>query len=135
MKKKEKEYKRLSEIWLKTAKDDLLWAKDSLKDKWYSRVCFISQQAVEKALKSYLFFQQEKLIRTHNLLLLLKNCQKYNRSFTKLVDSCTILNGYYIDTRCPDIWDITRFEDPALAKEALSLAHEVVIFVQKKIKA
>lgn len=67
-----KEYKRLSKAWLNTAKDDLLWGKDDLKNKWYSRVCFISQQAAEKALKSYLFFQQEKLIRTHNLLLLLQ---------------------------------------------------------------
>lgn len=132
---KKKEFKRLSQIWLKTAKDDLLWAKDSLKDKWYDRVCFISQQAVEKALKSYLFPQQEKLIRTHNLLLLLKSCQKYNRSFAQLVDACTILNGYYTDTRYPDIWDVTRFEDANLAKEALGLAYEVVAFVQKKIKA
>lgn len=131
---KKNEYQRLSEIWLKTAIDDLLWGKDDLKNKWYSRVCFISQQAAEKALKSYLFFQQEKLIRTHNLPLLLKHCQKYNPTFESFVEACTTLNGYYTDTRYPDIWDITRFEDEDLAKEALLFAKQIVDFVDAAIK-
>lgn len=42
--------------WLKIASEDLLWGRDDFKNSWYSRVCFISQQAVEKALKSYLIF-------------------------------------------------------------------------------
>lgn len=127
-------FEELARIWLKTAREDILWAKHDLRAKFYSRVSFISQQAAEKALKSYLFSCKEKLVRTHDLLKLLRICQKYDASFSKLEKHCNILTDYYTDTRYPDIWDITRFEDQKLAQEALKLAKEVVDFIGDKIK-
>jgi len=126
-------FSELTKIWFKTAQEDLLWAKHDLGAKFYSRVCFICQQVGEKALKSYLFSQKETLVRTHDLLKLLKICQKHDSSFLKLKKNCNILTDYYIDTRYPDIWDITRFEDKKLAEEALKLAGEISEFVKRKI--
>lgn len=41
--------------WLKVAKDDLLWGFDDLENQWYSRVCFIAQQAIELTLTNPTF--------------------------------------------------------------------------------
>lgn len=126
-------FEELTKIWLDKAKDDLLWAKDSFDDEHFGGVCFLCQQSAEKALKSYLFFKKEKLVRTHHLVNLLKRCKKLDFNFTDLLPGVKVLNNYYTDTRYPDIWDVTRFEDEKLAKEALGLAKEVVEFVEKKV--
>jgi len=125
--------KELSEIWLIKAKDDLSWAEDSFKTKHFSGTCFLSQQIAEKCLKSYLFFKGEKIIRTHNLLRLLFRCKKFEPYFEKLKADVKTLNAYYTDTRYPDIWDISRFENQKLAEEALGLAKKIVSFVEKRI--
>ena len=125
--------KELSKIWFAKAKDDLSWAEDSFKTKHFSGTCFLSQQTAEKCLKSYLFFKEEKLIRTHNLLRLLFRCKKFDSDFEKLKTAVKTLNIYYTDTRYPDIWDISRFENQKLAEEALGLAKKIVDFVEKQI--
>lgn len=125
--------KTTASLWLEKAKDDILWAKDSFQAQHFAGVCFLSQQIAEKALKAYLFFKEVKLIRTHNLFRLLKKCKQFNSQFEQFVTAAKILNAYYIDTRYPDIWDMSRFEDEKLAKEALELAEKLVEFVEKKI--
>lgn len=125
--------RELAEIWLEKAKDDLLWAKDTFEDKRFSGVCFLTQQAVEKTLKAYLFSQRQSLIRTHNLERLLERCSLFDKDFLSVRRHCQILNTYYTDTRYPDIWDMSRFEDEVLASEALDLAYEVIQFVEKKL--
>lgn len=123
----------LAEIWLEKAKNDVLWVEHNLQGGFFGMVCFGCQQIVEKALKAYLFSQREKLVKTHNLIGLLRRCRQHNSSFKRLIRACETLNAYYTDTRYPDIWDITRFEDEKLAKEALKLAREVLEFVKKRI--
>ena len=123
----------LTRIWFDTASEDIVWAKHDFSAKFYSRVCFICQQAAEKSLKSYLFSQKVKLIRTHNLMKLLKVCERYDSSYLDLKESCNILTDYYTDTRYPDIWDINRFNEKNLAKDAIRQAERVLAFVKKKI--
>ncbi len=41
-----------TENWLRSAEDDLLWARISLEGGLFTRACFASQQAVEKILKT-----------------------------------------------------------------------------------
>jgi len=124
----------LSELWFVRAEDDLSWAEDSFKDGHFGGTCFLSQQIVEKALKAYLFFQKQKLIRTHNLERLLAKCLEFDKQFIKLKKSCQILTDYYIDTRYPDIWDYNQFDDKKFARQALDLAKIVVEFLRKKLK-
>ena len=40
-----------SQKWLNMAKEDLLWAKASLKEEIWRGACFAAQQAAEKSLK------------------------------------------------------------------------------------
>jgi len=130
---KKDRFLELAEIWLNQAKDDLSWAKDTLDDKRYSGVCFLTQQAAEKALKAYLFSKKQRLIRTHNLERLLEKCTLFERKFLRLKRNCQVLNEFYTDTRYPDIWDRTRFNDESLAKDALRLAEAVVKFIERNI--
>ena len=124
---------QLAETWLAKAKDDISWAEDSLKTGHFAGVCFLTQQIAEKTLKAYLFFKGEKLVRTHNLIRLLARCKKFNPGFEKFLNTVKTLNVYYVDTRYPDIWDISRFEDEKLAKEALILTKELFNFVASQL--
>lgn len=108
---KKDRFEELAENWFKKAKDDYIWAKDSFDDKHYGGVCFLSQQVAEKALKAYLFLRKEKLVRTHDVERLLEKTELHDKSFKKLRSNCQILNVYYTDTRYPDIWDYSRFEN------------------------
>lgn len=126
--------------WLESAIDELKFAKVILEEQpdfpWY--VCFHSQQAAEKALKSFLIFKKySKPIRTHNLVILLECCKNYDKKFNFISESCEILNAYYIPTRYPDAlpgMSLTGRFRPTEAKEAVETAQEIVRFVKNKIK-
>lgn len=127
-------FDELAEIWFKKANGDLDWAKETLTDKRFGGVCFLGQQAAEKTLKAYLFFRKQKLIRTHNLPLLNEKCKKFDPDFSQLDNAVDTLNNYYVDTRYPDIWDYTRFENEKLADEAVKLAEQIIKTVKSKLK-
>lgn len=97
-------FDELTAIWIKKAEDDLLWAKNSSKGGFFGGACFICQAT------------------------------KHDDDFRELYQACRQLNNYYTDTRYPDIWDITRFDNKKLAEEALKLAEEILEFVKKKIE-
>ena len=127
-------FDELADLWLKKAKGDLLWVRHDFQGGFYGAVCFGCQQIAEKALKAFLFSQKEKLVKTHNLIRLLKKSSDYNSSFKKLIKVCKVLNKYCTDTRYPDIWDYDRFDDKKSASQALKLAEEILEFIEKEIK-
>lgn len=127
-------FTELAKIWLEKAKDDLDWAEDSFADGHFGNVCFICQQIAEKALKSYLFSKKQTLVRTHHLSALNARCKKFDQDFLQLKDAVNTLTNYYTDTRYPDIWDYSRFQDQKLAEEALKFAEQVLNFISERIK-
>lgn len=72
---------KLSQLWLAKANDDLLWAKATVKDKFYSSACFVSQQVAEKVLKAFLIFCGHRLIKTQLLPMLLEAAGQYDKNF------------------------------------------------------
>jgi HEPN domain-containing protein len=82
----------------------------------------------------YLFSKRQKLIKTHILPRLLKNCLKFNKNFEELKTACEILSLYYTEARYPDDVDTSSFDTKEKAKEAIDLAMEVLNFVEEKIK-
>lgn len=127
-------FTELAKIWLEKAKDDLSWAEDSFADGYFGNVCFICQQITEKALKSYLFSKKQTLVRTHHLPALNTRCKEFDKDFSQLKDAVNTLTNYYTDTRYPDIWDYSRFQDKKLAEEALKFAEQVLNFISERIK-
>ena len=64
-------------------------------------VCYHCQQSAEKILKAYLLAMEEPLIKTHDILILLKRCIEYDNEFNIFVDICPSLTTYAIYARYP----------------------------------
>lgn len=79
--------------WISIAQDDFRWAKASFEDGFFSRVCFVCQQATEKVLKGFLY-GNNVYQKTHSLLRLMDLCVKINSSFLELKNDLTILDPY-----------------------------------------
>lgn len=119
------------QAWMDKTNDDLLWAKHSLTGNFWPQVCFISQQAVEKALKGYLVSQNFIPPKIHNLEILLKKCLGFDPDFGQWQETAKKLNVYYVEVRYPDILEATYTESDA--KTCLSLAQQLVDFITQKI--
>jgi HEPN domain-containing protein len=124
------EFEELAAIWFEKAMDDLQCARHDLDGQFYTQVCFGCQQAVEKALKAYLFSRHVELIRTHILPRLLMRCVDFDQDFRQMEAACDLLTDYYIDTRYPEI-GVSYTEE--LAQEAIELAGQVLGFVEERL--
>jgi len=124
------EFEELAAIWFEKAKEDLRCARHDFDGQFYTQVCFGCQQAVEKALKAYLFSRHVEMIRTHILPRLLVRCVEFDQDFRQMEAACDLLTDYYIDTRYPEI-GVSYTKD--MAKEAIELAGEILGFVGARI--
>jgi len=124
------ELEKLAAVWFEKAKDDLQCARHDFDGQFYTQACFGCQQAVEKALKAYLFSRQVELIRTHILPRLLVRCVDFDQDFRQMEAACDLLTDYYIDTRYPEI-GMSYTEE--MAKEAIQLAGLLLGFVEERL--
>lgn len=124
--------------WLKQAHHDLLVASKNLENKFFADVCYLSEQAAQKALKGYLYFQGERFVWEHSLTQLVKRTLNYESAFEKFLEKAKVLDQYYIPTRYPD-----ALAPPAVpyesytkkqAEEAIKIAKEILEGVEEKIK-
>ncbi len=79
------------------AKNDLITARKGLiEPKTLDTAAYHCQQCAEKSMKAYLNYKgidtEDRKLRTHNLLMLLKACISQNREFEKMKRACGILN-------------------------------------------
>jgi HEPN domain-containing protein len=87
--------------WLLQARQDLDDADYNLKGKRYHLVCFLSQQAGEKALKALLYAKGEEIVLGHSVAKLLKSAIRYDTGLAAIKDTAG-LDKYYIPTRYPN---------------------------------
>ncbi len=121
--------------WLRKAEDDLEFATVSLEelDDFYSHICILCHDSVEKFLKALLISQGKKPLKIHDLVTLLNDCISISRDKTKLqsiVDSCRILNQYYIPLKYPTHYPPATKEQ---AVQAVKIAGEVAEMVNEEI--
>ena len=119
--------------WTDRAEQDLLWAKSSYKDGFYSGACFLCQQVAEKSLKGFLYAYNIR-VKTHNLTVLLTACTKKDGSFSDIEKFTSKLNPYYLKTRYPDMGSVEKFNKKEIAEKAIKMAEEVLYFVKSKLK-
>lgn len=119
--------------WWQSAIDDVKWTKHDFDGGFYNQACLGAQQIVEKSLKTYLLSQNIKVEKTHDLVRLLAQAKKKDKRFNKFLDHCKLLDKYYVDTRYPR-FGVKGDWTEAEAKEALSLAKEVLAFVGEQTK-
>ena len=87
--------------WISFAKSDLALAKvDKTNSISFESLCFHTQQAVEKALKALLIFDNIEFPRTHNIRILL-DLLKSRHIIPDVVDESAVLTDYAVSSRYP----------------------------------
>ena len=119
--------------WLQQAQADVHWARHLNDQGAYYLVCFLAQQAAEKALKAFLYAQGEELVIGHSVRQLCERAAAYDARFRQHLDDWAILDSYYIPTRYPNGLpdDIpARVYNRGAARTALSLTEAVITHVE-----
>ncbi len=121
--------------WLNTAKEDIEAANILKEAGKYAHACFLYQQAVEKAIKSIYYYNEENPW-GHSIIKLIEDLRfidlEIYKNLKKFKEKGMILDRFYIPTRYPNgLPDITPKEafgksDAILAKE---IAEEILSFV------
>lgn len=133
MKNKISEAKR----WLLQALQDFEDAKFNLSGKRYNVACFLSQQSVEKALKSYLFMKGAEEVWGHSTAELCNDAKNFDPEFSTIESNARSLDKYYIPTRYPNALPggiPSHAFDEEDAKRAISLAEKIINFIKLKWK-
>ena len=123
--------KKSIKVLLKKADSDLKDAKILYNNNESSTegICFHCQQAIEKYLKCYLIYNNNKIKKTHNISELLGCCKKIDKSFNNLeklnIDDMT---NYAVVIRYTDDIELDK-ED---AKEAILITEKVKLFIIEK---
>jgi HEPN domain-containing protein len=86
--------------WLDEAEDDFSSAEIMLREGKYSKACFFSQQAAEKALKALHIPKYRRYEETHSISELLRGAEAPD----ELVRAGDRLDRFYVPTRYPNVW-------------------------------
>lgn len=87
-----------SSVWLRQAEGENKWAKDAFDSGNWALVCYLCQQASEKALKAIAFSQGVTQVRSHSTFEIAASLEIDG----ELADASRILDQYYMTTRYPD---------------------------------
>ena len=125
------ENKDIAQEWFRMAENDLSSAEylQNMIPVPIEIVCYHCQQAAEKYLKGYLALKGEELIKTHDLIILNKTCQKYDKDFKRIEEACLILTDYGVNVRYPFPMDINESD----MHVALERTHEIKEYILVKV--
>ena len=127
--------KELIGAWTYKGRDDLLFAKASFKEtEFYSQICCLCQQAVEKYIKAAILAVKGKITKEdkiHNLNILAKKCKSFI-DLSQFEKELRILTQAYIPARYPDESHLEVFSRTE-AGDCIEIAEEVIEFIEKKL--
>lgn len=118
--------------WFTKASEDLRAAEHSLKANppLYPTVVFHCQQAVEKMLKGFLTWHDQRLRKTHSIEEIGENCLKIDSSLKPLIDEAVPLTPYAWSFRYPGEIDEPSDEE---TMEAINVARKVYKQMLKRV--
>lgn len=122
--------------WLYFSDEDSLSSNIMMREKIYNKVCFLSQQTIEKCLKAYLLNRGKEIKRTHKIVDIISECSAIDKGFSQFEDDAVEIDRYYIPTRYPDAVvgslpeGLPRETD---AKSAKEIADRIQEYVKKKL--
>jgi len=132
----EQHYKECQEWLLKAAHDERS-AKILLKSEFpvTDTACFHCQQAVEKLLKAYLVYKEEKFAKVHNVSYLLDLCSDLDNSFEEIRENIEELAPFAVEVRYPgSCIDIPLNEANAIFKSVLKCRQFIVELLSESLK-
>ncbi|NLY11165.1 MAG: HEPN domain-containing protein [Firmicutes bacterium] len=94
-----------------------------MKPKPLEIIAYHCQQSAEKYLKGFIAFSGARIRKTHDLVVLNRDCQRYNSSFIEIMDECINLTDYGVNVRYPFHVDLEErdvaeaIEDAEIIKE------------------
>ncbi|MDD1745251.1 MAG: HEPN domain-containing protein [Candidatus Methanoperedens sp.] len=116
-----------TENWWKQANRDLGSAKRIMELGEYHVCAFLSQQAVEKALKALLIDRTGNFPRIHDVVELSRRV----KAPSKITELCAPINPAYTSTRYPDVAsDFDKVE----VEEIVISAEEILEWIKKELK-
>ncbi|MEK7814286.1 MAG: HEPN domain-containing protein [Chloroflexota bacterium] len=129
--------KETARRWLAQAEHSLDVTQVLLAQSLWPEVCFHAEQTAQLALKAYLFLEGRRFINVHSIRALAEECNKYDATFTPIIDYGRILDRYYLATRYPDVLPppavpFESFTEPE-AHQALDYATEIVELARARI--
>ena len=118
-----------AERWLNQAENDLGFARLALRERYFNQVCFISQQAAEKAVKAIVYGSGERLVRGHSIVELVDRFADRVPELEDLRARGGLLDRHYIASRYPNgVAEGVPFEaySRPMAEEAIETAERIV---------
>jgi HEPN domain-containing protein len=115
--------KDIAKEWFKIAEADLSSAEflQNMQSVPTEIICYHCQQSAEKYLKGFLSLKGEAIKRSHDLVILNKECRKYDADFETVEEVCLMLTDYGVNIRYPFPMDINESD----IKVALQNAHKI----------
>ncbi len=133
MTRREREARR----WWRQARRDLESAEIIAQHARHEVVCFLCQQAAEKALKAFLYAQGESPVLGHSLLELTQRSSAYQPQLGDMREQAKLLDGYYVPSRYPngltDDMAPLDFFDATDGGRALEAARTVLVAVAQHL--
>jgi HEPN domain-containing protein len=123
--------------WFEEAGSDLAFGRVGQREGFYSKVCFLCQQAAEKALKAIAYGDGERYVIGHSLQDLLDRLVARHPGLESLRDGCRLLDQYYVPTRYPNALPggaPHRSYTDAQARDALGICEGLMHAVQDELK-
>lgn len=122
--------------WLRFARDDLEAAEFllSMKPRKIEIICYHCQQCAEKALKAVLALFDDEIPRSHDLRLLMKQCQLRVPALDRLIDVLPRLQPFAVAVRYPhepEAFDGDEIKAIENAKRVLSTVAESCATLKK----
>lgn len=126
--------KKPHEDWFWFAHEDLRFAKAGLGDDFYPHVCFLAQQAVEKAMKGFLVAKGKDYPKSHDLIRLRRLMDV--DWLEPHLQALKTLSEVYVPLRYPDAIAGTLPEglpDKKDAEEFYQWAEEIVALIESHL--
>lgn len=118
-------------LWFQYAENDfeaVTILAEQIKPK-YEIVCYHCQQSAEKMLKGFIAYNNGRLQKTHDLVVLCEACTIYDKEFDTIIDICSDLTIYASEVRYPNLMQIENYH----TKKAIENAKLIREFVLSKL--
>lgn len=128
--------KKDADRWLRQAEEDYKVLEILLEKQKHYMVCFLAQQAGEKAAKSIMHYYGVQLIAVHSVYTILKSLEDHLNIPEQMLAYAKRLDKYYIPTRYPDAFPDeipSEMFDEEEAMEGARYSKSILEFARKII--
>ena len=122
----------IAEEWFKMAEIDFDSANFllAMKPVPFEIICYHCQQCVEKYLKGFIALNGGQILKTHDLLILNKECVNFKNEFKEIENECMELTDYGVQVRYPFHIEIEDYD----VQNALKNTQKAIDLVKKIIE-